>query len=238
MPKVEMWAELTGIWNIPNFRRLFFARFVSNIGNGMAPIALAFGVLELPGGDAGSLSVVTTFHMIPLVLFMLVGGVAADRFGRARLVGVTDIIGAVFVSVSAFSFLFGFASVPLLAFNGFVFGVLNALWYPAFTGLMPQIVPPEKLQSANSSVGVGANLAFTLGASVAGITVATFGSGWAILIDAASFAIAGILVFGLRHLDSVAVSDEETEQESMMMQLREGWTEFSSRQWLVIVVIA
>lgn len=238
MPKVEMWSELQGIWSIPDFRRLFLARVVSNIGNGMAPIALAFGVLELPGGDAGSLSVVTTFHMIPLVLFMLVGGVAADRFGRARLVGLTDIFGAIFVSLSAFSFLFDFASVPLLAFNGFVFGVLNALWYPAFTGLMPQIVPSEKLQSANSSLGVGANLSYTIGASVAGITVATFGSGWAIMIDAASFAIAGALVFGLRHLDSVAVTDEETEQESMMTQLRDGWVEFSSRQWLVIVVIA
>ena len=238
MSNAKLWVELTDIWKIPNFRRFFFARFVSNIGNGMAPIALAFGVLELPGGDAGSLSVVTTAHMIPLVLFMLVGGVAADRFGRARLVGLTDMIGAVFVSLSALSFFFDFASVPLLAFNGFVFGALNALWYPAFTGLMPQIVPTEKLQSANSSLGVGANLAYTLGASGAGIIVATFGSGWAIMVDAVSFAVAGILVFSMRALDRAAVPEDVNERQSMTTQLREGWVEFSSRQWLVIVVVA
>lgn len=97
-------------------------------------------VLSLPGADAGSLSLVTTANMIPLVLFMLIGGVAADRFGRTHLVGVTDIIGSVFVAVSAFAFISGHASIPLLCFNGFVFGVLNALWYPAFVGIMPLIV--------------------------------------------------------------------------------------------------
>jgi MFS family permease len=220
---------------IPEYRRLFAARVVSNLGNGIAPIALAFGVLSLPGGNAGSLSIVTTAHMIPLVLFMLIGGVAADRFGRARLVGLTDIIGSAFVAVSALSFLTHHSSIALLSFNAFVFGVLNALWYPAFTGLMPQVVPPHLLQAANSMLGFGANLAMTVGASVAGVIVASTGSGWALLIDAISFLIAGLIVFTLRHLDRDAPV-EAHERTSTITQLREGWHEFSSRRWIVVMV--
>lgn len=221
---------------IPEYRMLFAARVISNLGNGMAPIALAFGVLSLPGGNAGSLSIVTTAHMVPIVAFMLIGGVAADRFGRARLVGLTDIIGSVFVAVSALSFLTHHSSVALLSFNAFAFGVLNALWYPAFTGLMPQVVPAQLLQAANSLLGLGANLAMTLGASVAGIIVATTGSGWAMLLDALSFLIAGLIVFSLRHLDR-NVEVESHERTSALTQLREGWDEFVSRRWIVVMVV-
>ena len=219
---------------IPAFRKLFAARVVSNFGNGMTPIALAFGVLSLPGGNAGSLSLVTTAHMVPLIVFMLVGGVVADRFGRARLVGLTDIIGSVFSGASAIAFLTHHASVPLLCFNGFMFGMLNALWYPAFTGLAPQLVPARLLQSANALVGTGANMALTFGSAVAGVLVATAGSGWGILIDAISFFVAGIIVYSMRGTDTDSQSSDESV--SMIRQLKDGWAEVAKRRWFLIVV--
>ena len=231
-----MKKELSELWKIREFRHLLVARVISNLGNGITPIALAFGVLSLPGADAGSLSLVTTSNMIPLVLFMLIGGVAADRFGRTHLVGVTDIIGSVFVAISAFAFISGHASIPLLCFNGFVFGVLNALWYPAFSGIMPLIVPNPLLQAANSLVGIGANLGFTLGASVAGIVVSTAGPGWGLLIDAGTFLIAGVLVYRMKVPNSTPLAEGE-KRESIFSQLREGWFEFSSRKWIVYVVV-
>jgi len=205
------------------------------VGNGMAPIALAFGVLSLDGADAGSLSLVTTAQMIPLVTFLLIGGVAADRFGRSQLVGGTDIIGSMVVAVSAIAFITGNASVPLLCVNGFIFGVLNALWYPAFSGLMPMIVPGPLLQGANSILGLGANVGFTLGASVAGLIVATAGPGWGLLGDATSFLIAGLLVLSLRLPQSFG-EDRGEDRSSMITQLRVGWSEFSSRRWIFLIV--
>jgi len=219
---------------ISGFRKLFAARVVSNFGNGMTPIALAFGVLSLPGGNAGSLSLVTTAHMLPLIGFMLIGGVVADRFGRARLVGLTDIFGSIFTGVSAMAFLTHHASIPLLCFNGFMFGILNSLWYPAFSGLAPQIVPARLLQSANSLIGTGANLALTLGSATAGVLVATAGSGWGLLIDAISFLVAGVIVFSMRHLDTEPESPET--RSSMIAQLKEGWVEVRRRRWFMIVV--
>jgi len=231
-----MKKELSELWKIREFRHLLIARVISNLGNGITPIALAFGVLSLPGADAGSLSLVTTSNMVPLVLFMLIGGVAADRFGRTHLVGVTDIIGSVFVAISAFAFISSHASIPLLCFNGFVFGVLNALWYPAFSGIMPLIVPNPLLQAANSLVGIGANLGFTLGASVAGIVVSTAGPGWGLLIDAGTFLIAGVLVYQMKVPNSTPLAEGE-KRESVFSQLRDGWFEFSSRKWIVYVVV-
>lgn len=230
-----MFEELRELARIPRYRLLWAARFVSNVGNGMAPIALAFGVLSLDGADAGSLSLVTTAQMIPLVAFLLIGGVAADRFGRSQLVGSTDIIGSVVVAVSAVAFLTDNASVPLLCVNGFIFGVLNALWYPAFSGLMPMIVPGPLLQGANSILGFGANVGYTIGASVAGFIVATAGPGWGLLGDSMSFLIAGMLVLSLRLPKSFG-EDSGEDRSSMITQLRVGWTEFSSRRWIVLIV--
>ncbi|MFM8562590.1 MAG: MFS transporter [Acidimicrobiia bacterium] len=230
-----MFEELRELWRIPRYRVLLAARFVSNVGNGMAPIALAFGVLSLDGADAGSLSLVTTAQMIPLVAFLLIGGVAADRFGRSQLVGSTDIIGSMVVAVSAIAFLTDNASVPLLCVNGFIFGVLNALWYPAFSGLMPMIVPGPLLQGANSILGFGANVGFTIGASAAGFIVATAGPGWGLLGDATSFLIAGLLVLSLRLPKSFG-EDSGEDRSSMITQLRVGWSEFSSRCWIVLIV--
>lgn len=230
-----VFEELGELWRIPRYRTLLLARFVSNIGNGMAPIALAFGVLSLDGADAGSLSLVTTSQMIPLVAFLLIGGVAADRFGRSQLVGSTDIIGSGVVAISAIAFITGNASVPLLCVNGFIFGVLNALWYPAFSGLMPMIVPGPLLQGANSILGFGANVGYTLGASVAGFIVATAGPGWGLLGDATSFLIAGLLVLSLR-LPKTFVEQSDDDRTSMITQLRVGWNDFFSRRWIVLIV--
>jgi MFS family permease len=233
--ELTVFEELRELWRIPRYRILLAARFVSNVGNGMAPIALAFGVLSLDGADAGSLSLVTTAQMIPLVAFLLIGGVAADRFGRSQLVGSTDIIGSAVVAISAIAFLTDNASVPLLCVNGFIFGVLNALWYPAFSGLMPLIVPGPLLQGANSILGFGANVGYTIGASVAGFIVATAGPGWGLLGDATSFLVAGLLVLSLRLPKSFGENTDE-DRTSMITQLRVGWTEFSSRRWIVLIV--
>jgi MFS family permease len=227
--------DLRLLWANRRYRFLFLARFVSNIGNGMSPVALAFGVLSLPGGDATDLSYVTTSRMIPVVVFLLIGGLVADRFGRAQLVGGTDVLGALVIGATGLLFIFHQASIVLLCISGAIFGVLNALWYPAFSGLMPEVVESEHLQSANSVLGFGANIGFTIGASAAGIIVSSIGPGWAILADGGSFLIAGLLVWQLRQ--PVASREVEShERESMIHQMKEGWREFVGKKWLLIIV--
>ena len=219
---------------MPAFRTLLIARIISNLGNGVAPIALAFGVLGLEGATPTTLSIVMAAQMGPMVLFMLFGGVLADRFPRALVVGVSDIFLSGFVILNGVMLIQGSATVLSLAVIAFISGSLNALWWPAFAGLVPEIVAEDDLQSANSVVGLGANAANIAGTVAGGIIVAGIGAGWALVADGISFFVAGMLVFTLR---SFGKTREQTEHSPTVFQdLAHGWKEFSSRSWVVAVV--
>lgn len=213
------------------FRRLFLSRAISNIGNGVAPIALAFGVLALPGATPTSLSIVLAAQAIPAVLMLPIGGVIADRLGRARVIMVTDALVSVFVMTTAVLFITEHATVPLLAILGALSGLLNGMWYPAMSGLTPDVVPDEQLQPANALLSIATNAGFILGNAIGGILVALVGPGWAIALDSLSFIVSAALVFTIRHL---ATSHDSGE--SVLSDLVHGWKVFLSFRWIVVVV--
>ena len=229
-----MFADLKKLWLIPAFRTLLIARIISNVGNGLGPIALAFGVLSLEGATPTSLSIVMAAQLGPMVVFMLFGGVLADRYPRALVVGTSDIFLSGFVVANGIMLINGSATVMSMAIIAFISGSLNALWWPAFAGLVPEVVPEEDLQSANSVIGLGANAANIAGTVAGGIIVAGIGAGWAMVIDGISFFIAGILVFTLRKFGKTRDTTEHTP--SVFEDLAHGWKEFSSRSWVVTVV--
>ena len=99
-----------------------------------------------------------------------------------------------------------------------------------------EIVEADELQAANSLLGFGANIGYIIGASTAGVIVNTAGAGWAILTNAATFLVAGFLVWQLRSPRQVV--DEHIPNESIIHQMKEGWREFKSREWLIVIVAA
>lgn len=227
-----MISDLRDLSRFPGFLPLILSRFISNVGNGLSPIALAYGVLSLKGSTGTDLSLVMTARIAPMIIFMLLGGVIGDRFKRNRIVGGSDVIGSLFAGTSAISFIVGFANIPLLALMGGLFGILNALWWPAMSGVLPEILPKEALQKGNAVVGLLSNFGFVFGALVGGTVVTLYGSGWALLIDAISFLIAGLLVWNI-NLPPMAAR----EKNSMLHDLKIGWFEFISRSWVVAIVI-
>lgn len=228
-----MLAQLKNLSSHEGFSMLVTARLISNVGNGLSPIALAYGVLSLPGADGSDLSIVMGARYLPLIIFMLVGGVFADRFQRNRIVGGSDIIGSALVAVSAISLIAGFSSILLLAVMGALFGVLNALWWPAMSGVLPEILPQEKLQEGNAIIGLMSNIGVVFGTLLGGVIVTLTSPGWALLIDGATFFIAGVIVWNLK-LDAKS----RIESPGIVHDLRVGWREFISRSWLVTMVIA
>lgn len=148
------------------FVSLISARFISNFGNGLSDIALAYGVLSLNGATGKDLSIVMFARLFPMIALMLFGGVIGDRFKRNRIVGGTDMLGSLFVAISAASFIFAFASVPLLVVMGFLFGILNAMWWPAMLGVLPAIVPKENSTMATQYSDSSATLVMLLEHSV------------------------------------------------------------------------
>jgi len=231
-----LFAEgLKKVWAVRNLRRLVISRFVSNLGNGLAPVAVAFGVLELPNGDGKSLSLVMASTSLALVLFSLLGGVIGDRFPRAWVVGGADGLLAILVIANGLAYVTGNGSVILFTVVGFFGGVLNAIWYPAMSALTSDLAEPEILQDSNAATMLSGNIALILGTAVAGIIVATIGPGWAIIIDGITFLIAGLLVYSMRSATPVV---ERSETYSTIHEIKTGWREFSSRRWVFLVVIS
>jgi len=228
-----MKGQLSELHSHSGFTPLAISRFISNVGNGISPVALAFGVLALPGATGKDLSIVMAARMFPMLALMLFGGVIGDRFKRNRIVGGADVIGSGFAAVSAISLIANNSSVLLLALMGALFGVLNALWWPAMSGVLPEILPKDKLQHGNAVISMTTNIGYVFGALLGGTMVTAFGSGWALLVDAITFLVAGILVW---NLDLPTIIRNKTT--TMFQDLRSGWFEFKSRSWVVTIVVA
>ena len=232
-----MIKTLKDLRSVPHFYQFFTARTISNFGNGISPVALAFGVLGIDGANGSSLSLVQGARTLPILLLLIVGGTIADKYGRAKVMGLADMWLSVLILIAAWSFISGHPSVWLLVLVGLLAGLLNGIWYPAFAGLMPILVPEGKLQSANAATGFGSNVAFVLGTASGGVVVAVWGVGWALAVDAATFLIAGALVYPLSKLPQKGQVDAG-EKVNFIRELKLGWNEFRTRSWLVTIVIA
>ena len=215
-------------------KRLYASRFISNFGNGLAPIALAFGILKLPNGNATQLGLVLGSSSVTLLLMFPFGGVIADRYGRARLVGASDIVAGSLFTVQAILFFTGNAPIPVLMIINALFGITWGIWWPAFSGILPALLPDESLQRGNAFNQLFSNVAMVLGAATGGILVTNFGSAFALLIDAFSFIVAGVLVFSFRHMTPAMESVENT----MLHDIKAGWKVFISFHWIVAIVAA
>jgi MFS family permease len=218
------------------FALLFAARTASVLGSAFGPVALAFGVLGLPGATATTLSLVTAAEALAMVTFMLLGGVIADRFPRSRVMVVADVGAAVAWGGLAAMLLTGWAPMWLLVATSAFAGMATALFFPAASGVVPEVVAEERLQAANGLLRVGMNLARIVGFAVAGAAVAAFGAGWAMALNAALLLLSAGLTASLR-VPSSAVSRSGAERGNVLHDLREGWREYRSRQWLWVVTL-
>jgi MFS family permease len=215
----------------PAFRLLFAGRFAANLANAIAPIVLAFAVLDL-GGSASELGLVLAARTVPMVLLLLFGGVIADRLPRHRVVLTANVVSALTQALVAVLLFSGSAQLWHLAAIEAVNGASAAFLMPAASGLTPQTVPASQLQPANALIRLAINGAFVGGSAAAGGLVATVGPAWGFAADAVFFTVGAVLL-GLIRLppgDRVVTSN-------VLADLREGWTEFRSRTWVWAVVV-
>lgn len=214
-----------------NFARLFAAYLITFTGSAMAPIAIAFGVLDLTGSTSDS-AIVIAAPIAAQVVILLLGGALADRTSRQKMMVGAECVAAMSQLSVAALFLTGYATVPLLTLFMLINGAALAFNTPAATGFIPQVVDREDLQAANALLGTARSSAATVGAALAGVLVAAFGAGIAIALDALSFALSAALVYGIRPR-----AQDTVEEASLLEDLRLGWREFMAHQWLWTIVL-
>jgi MFS family permease len=213
------------------FRLLFFGRTISTTGGSFTSVALAFAVLDLTGSKA-DLGYVLTAQFVPLVVFMLVGGIWADRLPRHHVMVASNLVNGVVQAVTAALLLSGHAEIWQLIILSALGGTSFAFFFPASTGIVPQTVPPEALQSANALLRLGVNATRIGGAALAGLIIGLTSPGTGIAVDAASFFVAAALI-GAMHIPSTL----RIEGSNFLGELAEGWREFISRTWLWAIVL-
>jgi MFS family permease len=216
-----------------NFRLFFVGKLTSDIGSGMLPVALSFAVLGR-GGSVGDVGLVLGSETLPLVLLLLVAGVVADRTSRRAVMLLADVGRAGAQCALAGWVLLGHP--PLWGFLVLeaAVGAGQAFFTPAMTGLIPQVTTPETLHQANALNGAAQWGGTLLGPAIAGVLVATVGSGWAVAADAITYAVGAACLAGLRV--GWAGSEGADREESLARQLITGWQAFRSRTWLWSIV--
>jgi len=216
------------------FRYLAAGRLVVMLGNSIAPIALAFAVLDLTG-SAADLGLVVGARSVMNVVFILFGGVVADRLPRNLVLFVSCTVAAVSQGVVATLVLTHTATIPALLGLSAVNGIASAFAFPAASALIAQTVPAELLRQANAINRLGTSAAMIAGAAAGGVLVAAVGPGWGLAIDAGTFAVAGALFRLVKVADYRAASDGPS---SVLGDLRAGWAEVVARTWVWVVVLA
>jgi MFS family permease len=216
----------------PNFRRLWIGQTASAVGDAVTGVALTFAVLSVRG-SAADLGFVLASFMVPRVVFMLVGGVWADRLPRRLIMVGSDVVRAAAQLALAAAILAGGVSLPIFVAVSFISGAASAFFQPAVIGLIPQTISAARLQQANALLNLSQSTAFMIGPIVSGILVALIGSGWIFALDAASFSIsAGFLL--MLSIPSSAAS----ERRPFLAELADGWHEVTGRRWLVASLAA
>lgn len=206
-------------------------RVTSALGSSMAPLAISFAILD-QSGTATQVGIVLAAQSVPLVAFLVFGGSAADRWGRRRVMVLADVLRAGAQGSLAAWVIIGHPPLWTFAAAEAVIGVGQALFGPAVTGLIPELVSdPSDLQAANSLRGLANSLATVAGPALGGIIVAAFTPGWAIAADAVTYLTSAALLFSLR-----LPPRPPTPSASLVAQLREGWAEFRARTWLWVIV--
>ena len=222
---------MRGVLRHRQFRLLFLGQTASTIGDRLVIVALALYVTDI--GDTGDVGIVLAAHALPLVAFVLVGGVWADRVPRHRLMLATDVVRAVLHGLLAILIFLGTPPIWAIALIEIGFGSAEAFFRPAYAGLVPQTVPEEELQSANAATSFVRNISELLGPALATALVLGLGAGWAFAFDAATFVLAALLLAAMRPQPR----GEAQPRGRLRGELLDGWREVRSRQWVWVTIV-
>ena len=231
------------------FALLWAGQTTSRLGDSLHRIALAWWVLEKTG-SATAMGTVLIFSQVPLLIFLLIGGITVDRFPRLRIMFLSDILsGAVVTFIAIFSWL-DLLQIWHIYVASLLFGFVEAFFFPAYQSVVPQITPPDMLVSANSLNGLSQRVMGVIGPIVGASLVAAGGTSLAFGLDALSFFISALFVFPILRSGLYESPKQENESEAApkpksmkeairrgILDLREGWDAIVTVPWIWVTIL-
>jgi MFS family permease len=222
---------------VREFALLWGGQTISRLGDSLYRIALSWWILEKTG-SAVAMGMLAVFSLVPMLLFLLVGGVVVDRLPRFRIMLASDIINTLVVGmVAALAY-----TDHLLLWHVYAvsvaFGLAEAFFSPAYIASVPQIVPPDELPSANSLTSLSWQLSGVIGPTIGAIIIADGGTPLAFGLDSTSFLISAACLLPLRHIRPPAPAESATTPRTTpIADLRDGWRIVAASPWLWVTIL-
>jgi MFS family permease len=225
--------EIARVLRHRDFRLLWLAQSASVVGDNIVLVALSLFVIQRTH-NATDLGIVLAAQALPLVAFLLIGGVWADRLPRHRVMVATDLVRFALHALLATLIFAGRVPIWQLVVIEMLFRSAEAFFRPAANGLLPQTVPEGDIQQATAATTASENVAQFAGPALATALVLGAGAGWAFALDAATFLISAALLVRVRPRvrTSDAVPSNPVERVSVWQEIREGAREVRSRTWV------
>lgn len=218
-----------------SFTLLWIGQTLSRVGDFIYEIALAWWVLEKTG-SAQTMGLVLVFSITPALIFLLIGGVAVDRLPRLTLMLLSDAgrgIVALMVAVLAFS---GELQVWHVYIASLFFGFIMAFFQPAYSAIVPRIVPKDDLSSANALTSISANLGRVVGPALGAVIVGGFGSTVAFALNSFSFLISAVFLIPLLSARAEVRDLSRSEKSDVWQEMRQGFVTVLGSPWLWISI--
>jgi MFS family permease len=222
------------------YRLLAGSLTASLFGEGFWLIAMVWQVVAL-GGDASDLSVVATATSIGMVATTLLGGVIADRLPQRRILLVTELVLTTAMALLAVVALTGDVRLWHLALVGLIKGVGAGFYYPAYTAILPALIPADDLLAANGVEGMlRPTIMQAAGPALASLVVAAYSPASALAVAAGIQALAAVFLLLMRHQPLRRDLSEEGDRHplrSMVADLREGFVYMLRTPWLLATLL-
>ena len=211
-----------------DYRFLVASMAVSLFASGMWIVALVWQVIDIGGGPT-ELGIVATASSLGLLVSVLLGGVAADRLPRRALLVVVEAVRVVTAVAVGLLAVTGLLTLWQLTAIAFVIGAAEAFFFPAYTALLPGMLPPEELLAANGVEGMLRPVAQqAVGPALAGLVVGLYAPGAALLLAGGMYAVALAALLAMRDRSVPA----PTGGTSVLRELGEGFRYLFRTGWL------
>jgi DHA3 family tetracycline resistance protein-like MFS transporter len=216
------------------FALLWSGQQLSALGDSIYRVALAWWVLEKTG-SATVMSSIFIFTSAPMLVFLLVGGVAVDRYPRGRVMFLSDTLRGLLTGIVALLAFTHRLEIWHIYIVSLLFGIVGAFFGPAYRAIVPEIVPRELLPSANGLTTLSLQLADIAGPALGAVVVSTSGSPTAFTLDCLSFVIAALCLAPLVRL--ALAGHVPKERKSVLHDFREGVEVVRKSSWLSITIV-
>lgn len=214
------------------FAFLWSGQTISRLGDRFYTIALAWWVLEKTG-SAAAMGTMLIFSSVPMLIFLLIGGIAVDRYSRGRLMLASDVLRGMVVAIVTVLAFVDVLQIWHVYIASIVFGFVSAFFQPAYTAIIPEITPRELLPSANSLTSLSGQITGIAGPALGAIIVGLGGTSVAFALDAFSFFVSA---FCLLPIIGLLANAPKPKSGGVLHDFREGVAAVFASPWLWITI--